>query len=67
MVFHAGPDLERAVDPLRDLLKQFNPNRSGSWETNNGEDARRCGYFYFLEAYFRLYRDYKRVMIRGVK
>ena len=66
-MFHADPDLERALDPLRDLLTQFNPNRSRSWETINWEDARSSGYFDFLEAYFRLYRDYKRVVIEGVK
>ena len=68
LVFHADPDLEWALDPLRGLLTHsFNPNRSRSWETINGEDARGSGYLDFLEAHFRLYRDHKRVVIEGVK
>jgi len=67
LVFHADPDFERALDPLRGLLtRSFNPTRSISLETINGEDARNRGYSDLIEAHFRLYRDHKRVVIEGV-
>lgn len=71
LVFHAepeDPDLERALDPLRNLLtRSFHPARNISLETINDEDARNSRYLDLLEANFRLYRDHKRVVIEGVK
>lgn len=71
LVFHADPDdpdLERLLDPIRDLLtRSFNPVQSISLETINGEDARNSPYLDLLDANFRLYRDHKRVVIEGVK
>ncbi len=65
-MFRADPDLERALDPLRGLLTySFNPNHSRSRETIIGEDARSSGYLDLLEAHFRLYRDYKRLVDLG--
>lgn len=69
--FHVGPDdpdMERLVEPLRNLLDRYvNPVRSVSLETINGEDARKSPYLEAMEGAFRLHSDHKRVTIEGVK
>lgn len=71
LVFHVDPDdpdLERVLDPIRDLLtRSFNPVQSIPLETINGEDARNSPFLDALDANFRLYRDHRRVVIEGVK